>query len=90
MLSCKEVSNLVSQSQNRSLKMREQLAVKIHLLVCRMCRRYQRQISFLTEASRKLLQDPQKSELSLSENARTRIEQSLKQATDQPSKKDND
>ena len=55
MLNCKQVSELVSQSLDRRLSLRERLGVRMHLLMCDMCRRYRRQLLFLSRASRRLL-----------------------------------
>ena len=77
MLSCKEVSELVSQSLDRRLSLRERLGVRLHLLMCGMCRRYREQITFLSQASRKLLGRGAPG-ASLPAAARRRIEQALK------------
>jgi len=46
-LSCKEVSELVSQSLDRELSLRERAAVRLHLMMCRMCANYRSQIQFM-------------------------------------------
>lgn len=75
MRSCKEVSELVSQSLDRRLSPRERLGVHLHLLVCRLCRRYRRQILFLSHATRRLrARGPQ-----LSPEARRRILQRIRE-----------
>lgn len=50
MLSCKEVSHLVSQSQDRRLGVAERIGLKLHLLMCDGCRNFTRQMEFLREA----------------------------------------
>ncbi len=50
MLSCKEVSQLVSESLDRKLSWQQRLAVRVHLLMCRFCSRFRRQMLFLREA----------------------------------------
>lgn len=52
MRSCKEVSELVSQALDRELRLRERLAVRMHLLACRGCARFERQVRFLRLAAR--------------------------------------
>ncbi|MHC4942025.1 MAG: zf-HC2 domain-containing protein [Planctomycetota bacterium] len=54
MLNCKEVSKLASQSLDRQLSFRERMGVKIHLMMCRACSRFLKQIRFLRVASRLL------------------------------------
>ncbi len=76
MLSCKEVSELVSQSLDRQLSLRERLGVRVHLMMCRMCRRYRRQITFISKATRQLL--GRRSPTTLPPEARERIEEALK------------
>ncbi len=51
MLSCKEVSFLVSESLDRDLSLHERLSVKIHLLMCKACQRMARQMELLRAAS---------------------------------------
>lgn len=52
MLSCKEVSVLVSESLDHKLPFRQRMAVRIHLLMCRFCARYRKQLLFLKEINR--------------------------------------
>ena len=40
MLSCKNASQLISQSLDGSLTMRERFALKLHLLICKYCKRF--------------------------------------------------
>lgn len=47
MLSCKQASELVSQSLDRSLTMRERMSVRLHLLICAACARFSRQLAFI-------------------------------------------
>jgi hypothetical protein len=54
MLSCKDVTKLVSESMDRSLPLGKRVGVRLHLLICRFCERYRRQLLRLREASRQL------------------------------------
>jgi predicted anti-sigma-YlaC factor YlaD len=47
MLNCKQTSQLVSQALDRKLRFRERLAVNLHLLICKYCRRFNQQITAL-------------------------------------------
>ena len=74
MLSCKEVSQLVSQSLDRPLPIGKRIAVRMHLMICTLCRRYQRQLHFLQQATRQLPEHLDASAtLQLSDAARQRI-----------------
>ena len=54
MLSCKDVTRLVSESMDRTLPPGKRLGVRLHLLVCRFCERYRRQLLLLREVARHL------------------------------------
>lgn len=82
MLSCKQAAQLVSESLDRPLSLRQRLALKVHLLMCRFCSRYQRQTLFIRKAMRRLARQEEDStsapsDLSLSPEARERIKQSI-------------
>ena len=53
-ISCKEASRLVSQSQDRQLSLGEQVALRVHLAICRGCRAFSAQVAFLRRAVRRL------------------------------------
>ena len=53
MRTCKEVSMLLSQSQDRPLGMAEKLAVTLHLAICHGCANFRRQLKFLRTAARR-------------------------------------
>ena len=50
MLSCKQASQLISQSLDRPLTMRERFALKLHLFVCKYCKRFGQQVQTLRVA----------------------------------------
>ncbi len=78
MLSCREVSALASETLDREMRFRERIGMLLHLMLCRVCRRYVKQIRFLSTASRvlkdKVLEDTQPR---LNDAARQRIEERL-------------
>ena len=47
MLSCKQASQLVSQSLERPLNRQERFALRMHLWICKYCRRFSQQIQAL-------------------------------------------
>ena len=54
MLSCKEVTRLVSQGQDRRLALGERIALRVHFAICRGCANFDRQITFLRKAVTRL------------------------------------
>lgn len=52
MLNCREVTRLVSESQERSLSVTEKLSLNLHLMMCDGCRNFSRQVPFLRKAMR--------------------------------------
>ncbi|HKU85860.1 MAG TPA: zf-HC2 domain-containing protein [Casimicrobiaceae bacterium] len=47
MLSCKEVTRLLSQAQDRPLALGERVKLRLHLVVCTACTRFARQLAFM-------------------------------------------
>lgn len=47
MLRCKQASELMSQSQDRTLTLKERMRLKLHLLICRGCSNCNKQMRFL-------------------------------------------
>jgi hypothetical protein len=82
MLSCQEVSRFVSESLDRELPLGQRLRVRIHLLMCRFCSRFRRQVLFLRDAARRYLTMGEGMAslfgTDLSPEARERIKRSLK------------
>ena len=50
MLSCKEASRLLSQAQDRPLTLRDRVKLRLHLLACTACTRFERQLAFMRTA----------------------------------------
>jgi hypothetical protein len=50
MLSCKQASEIISQSLDRKLTIRERFSLKLHLLICKYCRYFSQQLSALRVA----------------------------------------
>ena len=53
MLSCKEVSRLLSQQEDRRLALPERVKLRLHLHVCAACTRFARHLVFMREALRR-------------------------------------
>jgi Putative zinc-finger len=47
MLDCKQTSQLISQSLDRQLTMRERFALQLHLMVCKFCKRFSQQLQII-------------------------------------------
>jgi hypothetical protein len=52
MLNCRKVTQLISESQDRDLQLRERLALRWHLSMCGACSNFNQQIPFLRELMR--------------------------------------
>jgi predicted anti-sigma-YlaC factor YlaD len=53
MLNCKEVSELVSRSLDEELPLGKRVGVRMHLLMCKFCTRYKKQMVLLRELARR-------------------------------------
>jgi predicted anti-sigma-YlaC factor YlaD len=75
---CKQSVQLQSAALDTKLPLRQRLGLKIHLMLCRWCRRYGKQIGFLREATREHGGEERAlPPRSLSPEARERIKQRL-------------
>lgn len=53
MLSCREVTHLCSEEHERRLGLGERLALRLHLMMCRGCSNFHKQMDFLHLATRR-------------------------------------
>lgn len=56
MLSCREVTRLVSDSHERPLGLRERMSLRMHLTMCSACSKFEVQMTTVRAAMRKLAQ----------------------------------
>ena len=81
MLSCKDVTQLISESMDHSLPLGRRIGVRFHLLICKFCARYERQLLQIRETVRRLVATEERPGEapgeSLSEEAVARIRKSL-------------
>ncbi len=77
-LSCKEVSVLLSRACDTRLTWRERLTVRLHLLYCAGCARLVRQLAFLRRVGQHLRKEAP-GEMRLPDPARERIRRQLRQ-----------
>jgi predicted anti-sigma-YlaC factor YlaD len=54
MLSCNEVTRLLSDSQERTLHLNERMMMRMHLMMCSGCRNFGRQMTVMRDAMRAL------------------------------------
>jgi hypothetical protein len=54
MLTCKEVSRLVSQGLDRKLGFGERVALRLHLAICEGCANFNKQMRYLRRAAQGL------------------------------------
>lgn len=78
MLTCKEVSILVSESLEHNLPLRRRMAVRMHLMMCSMCRTYRNQMLQLRVILKSAAKPDAPVEQVLPDDARQRIKQVLK------------
>ena len=92
MLSCKEATRLVSEGLDRELPFWRRMSLRLHVVMCRGCSRYTRQITVLNRLVSDHYGEDQPAETSehVSQDAVQHIKSSLRQArpgTDQQSEK---
>jgi hypothetical protein len=54
MLNCKQVSQIISQSLDRNLTLRERFALRVHLLICAYCKRFSQQMQTMRVAIKQM------------------------------------
>jgi Putative zinc-finger len=75
MLNCEKASQLASRAMDEELSFRQNMALKLHLLLCRSCSNFTQQLNFLREASR---HSGKRIGFKLADEARRRISKVLK------------
>ncbi len=77
MLNCRDVARSLASEEQTDAGRRHSLAIRLHLLMCRHCRRYASQLDLLGRATKKAMQ-PGPEELEL----KRRLEKTLMEAVD--------
>ncbi len=81
MMSCKEVSRLLSASMERKLSLWERIGLWFHLTMCKLCKGFSKDLQQLREAARRHAADVESdaidSDAALSTESRERIERAL-------------
>lgn len=78
MLTCKQASQLLSQSLDKPLTRGERFGLRFHLLICKFCKRFGQQLVGLRNAIRQQVKvTEQNEEIKLSKDAIKRITQAI-------------
>ena len=87
MMTCEEAARLISESLDQPIPLRQRIALRMHLLMCKLCPRFLRQLLFLREAAKRYTEEGE-GEFPLTAEARERIMRSLAdQSKEVPSRK---
>jgi putative zinc finger protein len=73
MLSCHDVSKLLSESADRELPLWTRINMRMHLILCRACAQGEKQLSSLRE----LLRKHEKAPMCLSEETKAKMKKTL-------------
>ena len=78
MPSCRDISQLISDGMDRHLPLRKRLSIRLHVSMCKYCRRYENQMHLLHEGVGHYA-DPEVNvvEKSLSPAAKEKLEKAL-------------
>lgn len=82
MLTCKDVSQLMSQSFDRRLSLMEKVGLRFHMLICKSCQIANRQLDFLRQLCKQIAAEPNdiaSLQPGLTAEARERILKELRQ-----------
>ena len=78
---CEVVSHKISESLDHKLPIMDRIRVRLHLMGCELCARYEKQLHAIHHVIEKSLNEPPENleEAKLSDDARHRMKQELKQ-----------
>lgn len=83
MLTCKEATQLISKSLDRQLTRRERFAVRVHLLICKYCKRFAEQLLVVRQALSRMTGSIENDDLILlPAETKTRIANSIESSLD--------
>lgn len=60
MMTCKEATHLMSEGQDRQLRLSERIMLRIHLALCSGCSRYDKQLHLIRQACNDLFGNDRK------------------------------
>ena len=81
-ITCEDTTPLISELMDHKLSLGKRIRLKFHLAMCTVCCFYQKQLEIIRALSRKLRAEevPTQQKAALSEQAKTKIKDSLKQS----------
>ena len=83
MLDCKQTSQLISQSLDRSLTLRERFALRLHLLICKYCKQFSQHIQTIRVALKQMTSSIESNDgITMPSAAKSRILQSIESIKD--------
>ena len=79
MFNCKKVTYLVSESLDRKLALHQRMGMRMHLMMCKFCSRYQEQLLFLSKTARQYSERSEEPDpsIQLSSDVGKRIKESM-------------
>jgi hypothetical protein len=79
MFKCKEVTRMISESMDKTLPLHHRIMIRMHLVMCKYCSRFKRQLLIIRAACRHLTQPLEKIDpaVTLPMDARRRINAAL-------------
>jgi hypothetical protein len=81
MITCEEAARLMSESLDRKLPLGQRMALRMHLLMCKLCPRFWRQLQFLRNATGRFVKEAEREVPfpfeSLSTDAQERIKRAV-------------
>ena len=80
MLNCTQVTELSSQKRETPLPLSKRIAMRLHLIICDRCRRYEQQLNFIHQACNHLQNKAEQHGEGLSETSKKRIKETLSDA----------
>ena len=81
-VTCEDTSPLISELMDHNLPLGKRMRLKFHLAMCEVCCFYQKQLEVIRALARKLGREevPTQQQVVLSEQAKTKIKDSIKQS----------
>lgn len=74
MITCKQASQIISQSLDKPLSRSERLQLKLHLFICNACTRFNRQLHLISNVVKRMRSDTENdSTIQLTSEAKIRI-----------------
>jgi len=83
LFNCKKVSRLVSESMDRDIGTMHRLGLRFHLMMCRYCARYARQLRLIRKKIRSAVTEKDAPAHTLPEETKKRLQDLIKHHSDQ-------